>query len=137
MQLGVVYFLSTTFLHSEVRFLFPYSQRNMPALTENTQAGRQAGREGGTSTHTHTHFVSHRIRLTEKGNLDHHGTVKLSIKAQSNDVSSLLYLFKGWGRSYIRVYTLRHAQIVIFDHQLSNPNPNLSPGLLKIAIALK
>lgn len=49
-QLGVVYFLSTTFLHSEVRFLFPYSQCNMSELTGNTQAGR----EGGTSTHTHT-----------------------------------------------------------------------------------
>ena len=91
---------------------------------------RQAGREAPAHTHTHTHFVSHRIRLTEKGNLDHHGTVKLTIKAQTNDVSSLLYLFRGRGRSRIHVNTPRHAQIQL-------PNPNMSPGLLKISTALK
>ena len=92
--------------------------------------GRQAGRHQHTHTHTHTHFVSHRIRLTEKGNLDHHETVKLAIKAQTNDISSLLYLFRGRGRSRIHVNTPRHAQIQL-------PNPNMSPGLLKISTALK
>lgn len=61
--LGVLYFLSTTFLHSEVRFLFPYSQYNMLELTENTQARRQA--EAHTHTHLHIYFVSNSILLME------------------------------------------------------------------------
>lgn len=34
--LGVVCFLNATFLHGEVRFLFPYSQCNMSELTADT-----------------------------------------------------------------------------------------------------
>ncbi len=110
--LGVVYFLSTTFLHSEVRFLFPYSQCNAPELSENTQAG--------SDTHTLAHALCFPQNCTHgKENLDSHGTVKLSIKSQTNDVSSPLYLFKGKGElSYTCLHTDKCTQRVISDHQL-------------------
>lgn len=74
--LGVVCFHSTTFLYSEVRFLFPYSQCNMSELTENSQ-------QAGTSTHT-LYFPEKCTR--GKGYLGQRGTVNL---IKSNDVSSL------------------------------------------------
>ncbi len=70
---------------------------------------RQAGRHRHTVTLTHTLCFPQNC-THGKGNLDHRGTVKLSIKSQTNDVSSPLYLFKGWENSNIHVYTLTNTQ---------------------------